>query len=98
MFRMKTRVCLNYFVNECLCKQFFASNSSQTPSNLILLTIFVTLSPLTLFQPKTRATNLQKALKFVLLDKYFPDIFTEVQISFWKLFTFGLGSFFRKAK
>ena len=35
---MKTRVCLKYFVNDCLWKQFFATNSPQTPSNLILFT------------------------------------------------------------
>ena len=51
---MKTRVCLEYFVNGSLCKQFFASNS---PKN------FVTLRPLTLFQPKVRATELQKSSK-----------------------------------
>ena len=77
---MKTRVCLKYFVNGCLCKQFFASNSPQTPSNLNFLTNFVTLRFVALFQPKIRATKLQNALKFVLLDNYFPDLFIEVQI------------------
>ena len=41
------RVCLKYFVNDCLWKQYLAFNSPQNPSNLICLTIFVTLSPLT---------------------------------------------------
>ena len=35
---MKTNVCLKYIVHDCLCKQFFASNSPQAP--LICLTIF----------------------------------------------------------
>ena len=93
---MKTRVCPKYFVNGCLCKQLFTSNLPQTPSNLILLTNFVTLRPLTLFQPKIRATKLQKARKFVLLDNYFPDLFTEVQNSYWKLFMFGQGPFLQR--
>ena len=63
------------------------------------LTNVVTLKPLTLFQPKIRATKLhKKALKFVLLGNYFPGLFTEVQIWYWKLFKFGLGRFFRKSK
>ena len=35
---------------------------------------------------------------FFLLDNYFPDLFTEVQILYWKPFKFGLGRFFRKLK
>ena len=43
---IKTRVNLKYFVNGCLCKNFFASNSSKTPSNLISFAIsLVTLRP-----------------------------------------------------
>ena len=41
LFHIKTRVCLKYFVNNCLWKQFLASNSPQSSSNLICLTIFV---------------------------------------------------------
>ena len=47
--RMKARVSLRHFVNDYLWKQFFASNSSQTPSDLISLTILVTLRPFTQF-------------------------------------------------
>ena len=36
---MKTRVCLKYFVNGWLCQKIFASNSTETTSNLIPLTI-----------------------------------------------------------
>ena len=60
---MKTRVCLKYFVNDCVWKQIFASNSPQTPLNLILFTTFVTLRPLTQFKPKIQATKLQKSAK-----------------------------------
>ena len=45
LFRMKTRVSLKYFVNDGLWKQFFASNLAQTLSNVISLTILVTLRP-----------------------------------------------------
>ena len=49
LFHMETRVTLKYFVNGGLWKQFFASNSTQTSSNLISLTILVTLRPYTQF-------------------------------------------------
>ena len=42
------------------------SRSLQTPSNLIFLTILVTMRPLTKFQPKIRATKLQKSFRFCL--------------------------------
>ena len=42
------------------------SCSLQTPSNLIFLTIFLTMRPLTKFQPKIRATKLQKSFRFYL--------------------------------
>ena len=37
-------------------------------------------------------------LKFILLDNYFPDLFTEVQIWYLLSFKFGLGSLFQKDK
>ena len=49
LFRIKTRVILKYFVNDYHWKQFFASNSVQTTSNLSSLTILVTLRPFTHF-------------------------------------------------
>ena len=48
-FHRKTRLCLKYFVHECLWKQFFANNFPWTPLNLICLTILVTLRHLTQF-------------------------------------------------
>ena len=48
-FHMKARVCLKCFGNDCLWKHFPASNSPWTCSNLICLTIFVNLRPLTQF-------------------------------------------------
>ena len=64
---MKTRLCLKYSANGCLCTQVFAFNSPQTPSNLIFfLTNFVILRPLALFQPKIRAAKLQKSIKICL--------------------------------
>ena len=43
LFHIKTRVSLSFF------KELFASNLLQTPSNLICLTNFVNLRPLTKF-------------------------------------------------
>ena len=63
---MKTRVSLKYFVNDCLWKHFFDSNTPQTLSNLISLTVMVTLRPFTLFQCKIREIKLQKSVKVCL--------------------------------
>ena len=49
LFQVKTRVVLKYSVSDCLRKPVFDSNSSQTPSKLISLTILVTLRRFTLF-------------------------------------------------
>ena len=75
---MKTRVCLNYFLHDCLCKQVFASNSPQAPLKLICLTIFVTLRPLTQFYCKLEGLSHKKVLKLILLVNYFSDFSTEV--------------------
>ena len=79
-------------MNDFLGNNFLLLTCPQNPPNLICLTIFVNRRLLTQFSPKTRTTNSQKALKFVLLDNYSPDLFTEVQIWYWKIFKFGLGS------
>ena len=76
-FHMKTRVSLKYFVNDCLWKQLFSSNSSQIPPNLISLTILETLRPFTQFSPKIRAIKLKKS---ALLGSWFSDLFTEIDI------------------
>ena len=77
---MKTRVSLIYFVHDCVWKQFFACNLSQSLSKLIFWTILVTMRLFTQFQLKIKATKLQKKLNLVLFDNYFSDLFTEVQI------------------
>ena len=43
LFRMKARVCLKYFVHDCIRKEFFASKLAQAPWYLICLTNVVTL-------------------------------------------------------
>ena len=63
---METRVFLKYFARGYLWKQFFAYNLPQARSNLICLTILVTLRSLTQFSPKTRATTLQKSAETCL--------------------------------
>ena len=75
---MKTRVCLKYFVCDCLCKLLFASDLPQALSNGIYFIIFVILRPLTQFSHKIRATYSQKVLKLVLLDNYFSDLLIKV--------------------
>ena len=75
---MKTRASFKYFVNDCPWKQVFAFNSPQAPSNLISLTIFVTLRPFTQFQSKIRAIKLQKSAKIASLGNCFSNLFTEV--------------------
>ena len=98
LFNMKTRVCLKYFVNHCLWKQFIDSNSSFTTSSLIYLTIFVNLRPRHSFILKLEQLICKEVPKFVLLDNYFSDLFTNVQIWYWKPFKFGPRPFFRKIK
>ena len=75
---MKTRVSLKHFLNDCLWKQFFAFNLPQTPSNLILLTILVTLSSFTKFELKIRVIKLQKVQQFALIGNCFSDPFIDV--------------------
>ena len=60
---MRTRISLEYFLNDCLCKPFFDTNSTQIPSNLNYLVILVSLRPLTLSQSKVRVTKLEKRAK-----------------------------------
>ena len=74
---------------------FLLLTCPRSPSNFIYLIIFINLRPLTQFQLNIK-TN--KTLKFVLLENYFPDCFSEVQIWYWMPFRFGLGRFSRKVK
>ena len=53
---------LRNFVNDCLWKRFLDSHSPQT-SDLLFLTILVSLRPFALLQPKIRAVNFQKYAK-----------------------------------
>ena len=77
---MKTTVTAKYFVNDCLWKPFVDSNSSQTPSNLISLTILVTLSLLHSFEINLEQLSCKKGLKFALLESSCCDLSTEVEI------------------
>ena len=63
LLHVKTKVSLKYLLNDCLWKHSFTANSPQIPSNLIWLTILVTLMPFTQFQPKIRATKFYKCPK-----------------------------------
>ena len=54
----KARSSLQYPVNNCPCKPPFDSNKPQTPTNLISLTILVTLRSFTLLYPMIRTVKL----------------------------------------
>ena len=77
---MEPRVPLKYFVNSCLYKHFFHSNSSQTPSNLISFMILVTLRPFTHLNLKLEQLSCKKVLKFAFFNNCFFDLFTDVEI------------------
>lgn len=78
----------------------------KTSSNTILLTIFVTLRPLTQFNPKIRATDLKQVQKYQHLKfetfilkfalSHILKLFTEVKIWYWKTLIFCLERFLRK--
>ena len=95
---MKTRISLKYFVSDFLWKQFFAPNSTKTHSNLISLTILVTLMPFVQFQPKIRAIKLQKCAKICLTWLLLFRDFHWGRNLVLKDFKFVLGRFFRKIK
>ena len=98
LIHTKAKVCLKYFVNYCLWKQFLASNSLQNSSNLICLTIFVTLNLWHSFNLRLQQIICKEALKFVLLDNNFPGVFSEAKVWYWKPFKFGLGRILLKDK
>ena len=60
------RISLKYFVNDCLQKPFFDTNSPQTASKLTFLRILVNLTSFTLCSTKIRAFKLQKSVKICL--------------------------------
>ena len=49
-------------------------------SNLVSLTVLLTLRPFTLFNLKLEQLSCKKALKIALLGNCFFDLFTEVEI------------------
>ena len=66
LFHIKTRVYLKYFVNDCLYKLFILPIRFRFPSNLICLTILLTLKLLKQFQHKIRVRILRKSAKIGL--------------------------------
>ena len=63
---MKTRVCLKYFIHDCLPKQFFYLQLVTGPFKHDLLSILATLKPLAQLQPEIKATKLEKSAKICL--------------------------------
>ena len=66
LFQMKIRVCLKYFLKDCLWKQFLVSNLLYTPSKFTCMAIFVTLTSLTQFNLILEVLRLQESTKFSL--------------------------------
>ena len=93
---MKTRVCPLYIFHDCLWKQVFASDSPQSPSNLIFLDNFGNYEAFHSFNLKSKQLSREKVLNFVLLDNYFTDLFTEVQLRHRKTFMFSPGRFLER--
>ena len=63
---METRIKRRCFVNNCLCEQFFAFDSTQTLSNLTFMTILVPPRHLPQFQLKFGGINLQISAQMCL--------------------------------
>ena len=76
LFSVKTRISLKDFVNDCLLKQFFASTSHRTRSNLISLTILV--KTFHSFNQKLEQLSCKKMIKFALLGDSFSSLFNFV--------------------
>ena len=93
---MKTKVSLRCFVNYCLWKLFFDSNSPHTSSNLICLTFLVTLRPLHRFNLKLEQLSGKKDVRFALLHNSSSDVFTEIEIWYYKNFKFVLVRFLER--
>ena len=66
---MKTRAFPKYFVHNCICKRFFASNFPHAPLNLISLTIFYICK--TCFTPKIEQLSWKKLLNLTYLITIF---------------------------
>ena len=64
-----------YFVNDCLWKHCLASNSPPDPFKFDLFDIFRRSNAFESFNLKSEQIVCEKALKFVLIDNYFPDLF-----------------------
>ena len=93
---MKTSVSLIKFVHDCLWKQFLASNSLQSSSNLFFGQFWELQGFLQSFNLKLEQLSCGKVLNFVLLDSYSTDLFAEIQIPYRKTFKFGPGRFLER--
>ena len=96
VFHMNTRICRKDFFH-FVSANCFLPLSCLGSFRLDFLMILVTVRPLTQFQRKSGSTC-KKVLKLALLYIYFPDLFTEVPVWYWKPSKFGLGCYFRKIK
>ena len=75
---------------------FFLLTRLRPLETLISLTIFATLRPFTQFNLKFKQQSCKNVLKFTLRFKCFSNLFTEVEIWYWKSFQIVLGRFSEK--
>ena len=71
-------------------------NSPQPPPNSIPWIVRQPLGLSHSFNLKLEQLSCEKVLNFVLLDNYFTDLFTEVQIQYRKTFKFGPERFLER--
>ena len=85
LFHIKTRVSVKYFVNDCLLKHFFASNSPQIPSNSTSLNPYlVTTFPIFTLRSKFGIKRLLSLFRKFSRDikKFYPkyDCFQQLEL------------------
>ena len=92
LLHMKTRLCLKYFMNDCLWKQVLASNSDLFRFDLF--ENFRNSKPFDSFNLKLERLICKRTLKFLLLDNCFRDLFSfPFSLFFRDLFQFGIEYF-----
>ena len=92
LLHMKTRFCLKYFMNDCLWKQFLASNWDLFKFDLF--ENFRNSKPFDSFNLILERLICERALIFLLFENYFRDLLSfPFSLFFCYLFQFGIEYF-----
>ena len=92
LLHMKTRFCLKYFMNDCLWKQFLASNSDLFKFDLF--ENFRNSKPFDSFNLKLERLICKRALIFLLFENYLRDLLSfPFSLFFRYLIQFGIEYF-----